>query len=392
MSVLIIGGGIGGLAAAVALRRVGIAARVFERAPEIHEVGAALSVFSNAVKALQRMGLEEQIRSLGPELIKVSFLSASGRVLSSTNVQEVSRACGAASLVVHRADLQQMLLEALDADQVITGKEYVGIVQDEDGVTVRFADQTEARGQITIGADGVRSTVAASLFGDEHLRFAGYYCYWAMAETPDVPTHEGLYVLLPGIQFGLIPEVRPGETYWFLCRNAAIGTSASDTEHDHLTLLRSVAGQLPGDLGDMVARTDAKSLVIDDVFDRPRRKAWGRGRVSLLGDAAHPTTPTFGQGACMAIEDAVVLADSLRRAEDPVAGLRAYENRRLKRTTMITKLSWRYGNIMQYEHPALVKWRTLTLATPFHRWMAQRILRRSLSFDAPELSGAPSMH
>ena len=184
MSVLIIGG----LAAAVALRRVGIAARVFERAPEIHEVGAALSVFSNAVKALQRMGLEEQIRSLGPEVIKISFLSTSGRVLASTNVQEVSRACGAASLVVHRADLQQMPLEALDADQVNTGKEYVGIVQDEDGVTVRFADQTEARGQIAIGADGIRSAVAASLFGDEHLRFAGYYCYRAMAETPDVPT------------------------------------------------------------------------------------------------------------------------------------------------------------------------------------------------------------
>ena len=390
MSVLIIGGGIGGLAAAVALRRAGIAARVFERAPEISEVGASLSVFSNAVNALRRMGLEEQVLSLGPEVIKTKFLSTTGRVISTISFEDISRACGAPSLVVHRADLQQMLLKALDADQVIAGKEVVGVVQDEDGVTVRFADRTEARGQIAIGANGIRSAVATSLFGEEALRSAGYYCYRAMAATPDVPTREALYVLLPGIQFGLFPEVRPGETYWFLCRNDAAGISCSDTGYDHSALLRSIAGQLPGDLGDMVTRTDTKSLIIDDVFDRPRRKAWGRGRVSLLGDAAHPTTPTFGQGACMAIEDAVVLADSLRRAEDPVAGLRAYEKRRLKRTTMITRLSWRYGNIMQYEHPVLVKWRTLTLPTALSRWNSRRDLRRTLSFDAPELSGPMS--
>ena len=385
MSVLIIGGGIGGLAAAVALRRVGIDAKVFERAPEISEVGASLSVFSNAVKALRWMGLEEQVLSVGPEVIKTTFLSTTGQVLSTIHVEDISQACGAPSLVVHRADLQQLLLNALDTDQVSTGKEFVGVVQDEDGVTVRFADQTEARGQIAIGADGIRSTVAASLFGEEEPRFAGYYCYRAMAATPDVMTREAIYVLLPGIQFGLFPEVRPGETYWFLCRNGATGTASSATEYDHSAILGSVARQLPGDLGEMVTRTDTESLIIDDVFDRPQRKAWGRGRVSLLGDAAHPITPTFGQGGCMAIEDAVVLADSLRRAEDPVTGLRAYEKRRLKRTTMITRLSWHYGNIMQYEHPVLVKWRTLTLQTALGRWNSRRILRRSLSFDAPEL-------
>ena len=188
MSVLIIGGGIGGLAAAVALRRAGIAARVFERAPQISEVGASLSIFSNAVKALRRMGLEDQVLSLGPEVVKARFLSTTGQVLSSIDVEDISRDCGAASVVVHRADLQQMLLNALDADQVATGKECVGVVQDEDGVTVRFADRTEARGQIAIGADGIRSTVSTSLFGEEGLRSAGYYCYRAMAATPDVPT------------------------------------------------------------------------------------------------------------------------------------------------------------------------------------------------------------
>ena len=157
VSVLIVGGGIGGLAAAVALRRVGFAVQVFERAPEIHEIGAAISVFSNAVKALRAMGLEDQVLSLAPALTKIRFLSPSGDTLTSTDVQAVSRACGAASIMVHRADLQRTLLEALDPEQVNTSKECIGVTQDEAGVTVHFADQTQVRGEVAIGADGVRN-------------------------------------------------------------------------------------------------------------------------------------------------------------------------------------------------------------------------------------------
>ena len=390
MSVLIVGGGIGGLATAVALGRVGIDAHVFERAPEIQEVGAAVSIWSNAVKALRRMGLEERALSLGAEISTVAFSSAEGRVASSVNAESVSRACGASSIMVHRADLQRMLLDSLEPQRVNTAKECIGVAQDGSRVTVRFADGTEARGEVVIGADGIRSTVAASVFGDEKLRFAGYHCYRAMAETPKVPGNEALTILFPGVQFGLFPDVRPGETYWFLCRNSPVGTAAPDPRDEHS--FRSILGELPRDFGDMVAGTDAGNIVVDDVFDRPRRKLWSRGRVSLLGDAAHPTTPTLGQGACLAIEDAVVLADSLQRAVDPVAGLREYEDRRRRRTAMTTRLSWRYGNILQAKHPALVKWRTLSLRMPVSRWYSQRMLRRLLSYDVPELRRSPAVH
>ena len=385
MSVLIIGGGIGGLAAAVALRRVGIAAHVFERAPEIHEVGAAISVFSNAVKALRCLGLEDQILSLAPELLAIRFLTPSGQLLTSTDVGEVSKECGAASIIVHRADLQQTLLEALDAEQINTAKECVGVTQDEDGVTVHFADQTQVRGDVAIGADGIRSTVAASMFGARDLRYSGYHCWRAMAETPDVPRNEGIWVLLPGIQFGLLPEVRPGKSYWFVCKNAPIGAAAWYTERDQSALLRSIAAQLPGALGEMVTGTNTDNIFVDDICDRPSHRLWGRGRVSLLGDAAHPMTPTFGQGACMAIEDAVTLADSLQHATDPVAGLRSYEKKRRRRTTVTANLSCQSGKILQWEHPALVWWRTLTLSSKLSHWNAQRILRWFLKHDVPEL-------
>ncbi len=386
MSVLIIGGGIGGLAAAVALRRVGITAHVFERAPQINEVGAALSIWSPAVTALRRMGLEDQILPLGPNILRLNILSPVGQVISSTNIDEISRASGAASVMVHRADLQQILLQALHKEQVHTEKECIGVVQDQDGATVRFADETEARGTIVIGADGIRSAVAASMFGDEGLRFSGYYCYRAMAATPDVPDHEVISILLPGMHFGLFPRVRRAQAYWFLCRNSPPGAGTPDDRCDHPALLQSIASRLPDGIGDMIANTDARSILIDDVFDRRPRKIRGRGRVTLLGDAAHPTTPTFGQGACMAIEDAVVLAHCLQRGKDPIAALRNYEKRRRRRTTMITNLSWRYGNFLQYERRALVLGRKLLLATPFSRWNLRRILRRSLTYDLPQLS------
>ena len=385
MSVLIAGGGIGGLAAAVAMRRVGIDTRVFERAPEIREVGAGVTIWSNAVVALRRLGLEEQVRLLGSEMLRINALSPEGPLISSTNVEEVSRACGAPSLALHRADLQRVLLDALDTEQVSTAKECVGVTQDQHGVTLRFADGEEVAGMLAIGADGVRSAVAASLFGSQQLRAARYYCYRAIAETPGVSRHEVLSVLLPGVQLGVFPEVRPGEAYWFLCRNKPFDAIVGDADYDHMAFLRSVSGRLPAELGDMIIATDPDRILVDEVLDRPPDKQWGRGRVSLIGDAAHPMAPTFGQGACMAIEDAVVLADSLKRAKDPATGLRDYENRRRRRTAMITRLSWRYGNVLQWEHPALVGWRTLFAATPLGPWNLRRILRRTLSHEAPEL-------
>jgi len=262
------------------------------------------------------------------------------QLLTSTKAGEVSKEGGAPSIIVHRVDLLQTLLDALDAEQINTAKECVGVTQDEDGVTVDFADQTQVRGDVAIGADGIRSTVAASMFGARDLRYSGYHCSRAMAETPDVPRYEGIWVLLPGIQFALLPDVRPGESYWGACKNAPIGAAACYTDLDQSAQLRTILARLPGALGEMVTGTNTDNIFVDDIFDRPSHRLWGRGRVSLLGDFAHPMTPTFGQGACMAIEDAVTLANSLQQATDPVSGLRSYEKRRRRRTTATTNLSW----------------------------------------------------
>src|SRR5262249_36522611 len=152
--VLIVGGGPGGLAAAVALRHAGIEAEVFERASKLQEVGAGLSLWSNAIAALAHLGLADAVVARGPVLARALSPTAGGRLLSNAPLGEIGRRAGHPSVCIHRADLQDVLAAAA---RPVLGAECTGVVEDADGVTVRFADGREERGALVIGADGIRS-------------------------------------------------------------------------------------------------------------------------------------------------------------------------------------------------------------------------------------------
>jgi FAD-dependent urate hydroxylase len=181
-AVLIIGGGIGGLAAAVALRRVGLRAQVFERVPELREEGAGLSLWSNAVKALRRLGLEEAVVAHGSAIERAVTLPPSGQTLSEMSIGELSRRVGCPTVCVHRADLQQALTAGLAAGQLHLDKTCVGFEQDTHGVTAYFADGQSQRGTLLIGADGLRSAVRQQLLGPAEPRYAGYCAFRGVAE------------------------------------------------------------------------------------------------------------------------------------------------------------------------------------------------------------------
>jgi 2-polyprenyl-6-methoxyphenol hydroxylase-like FAD-dependent oxidoreductase len=168
--VLVIGGGIGGLAAAVALGRVGVPATVFERAPVIQEVGAGLSLWSNAVKALRRLGLEERVLPLGSVVERVRTITQGGRFLNETDIGGLGRRAGASSICVHRADLQRVLAEAIPSGRLHTGRTCVGFAQDSRGVTAAFAEGGPAGGTVLVGADGIRSAVRDQLLGKSEPR------------------------------------------------------------------------------------------------------------------------------------------------------------------------------------------------------------------------------
>lgn len=387
MKIIIAGAGIGGLSTAVALKKIGLQASVYERAPEIREAGAGFTIWANAMKALRRIGLEDQVRSLGAVLTAVHTYSPGGKIIYSMDVGSTSRTCGADSLCIHRADLQRTLAEALDPDQIITDYECIGV---ETATTtgkhrILFADGSAEEADIVIGADGLNSTVRETLFGLVPPRYAGYYCYRAITEAPGLPVNEAYFCLKAGMQIGFFPFGRPGQTYWFVCPNAPRNRAHPDSRYDHRSFLLETARALPPHLAEIIANTDPERYIIGNIADRPPGRIWGRNGITLLGDAAHPTTPNLGQGACMAIEDAIVLADQLSHNADPVRALRAYERIRYRRTAAVTRNSRNAGKLYQMENSLLIALRTGLFRLPVTDWISRIMQTRFMRYDPPEL-------
>lgn len=351
MKAIVVGGGIGGLAAAIALQRAGLEVVVFERAEELREIGAGVALWANATKALRKLGVYEAVRAAGAE-IGGEARSWRGRKLFSLPADGLRRRFGSPNLVVHRADLQAALLSALPRGTVRLGAELVGFGQDGKGVTARFADGREEAGDLLVGADGIRSAVRARLLGDGEPLFSGLTAWRGISEVGEdvAPPGVGLNLWGRGAEFGLA-SIGGGRAYWYFSRNAPEGALESPAGRK-----REVLEHLRGWYGparEAVEATGESKILRTDLYDREPAKRWGEGRVTLLGDAAHPMTPHLGQGACQAIEDAVVLADGLRGVESVATGLRSYEDRRIGRTGDIVRRSRRVGQVMQVESPLL---------------------------------------
>jgi 2-polyprenyl-6-methoxyphenol hydroxylase-like FAD-dependent oxidoreductase len=352
---IVVGGGIGGLTAAVALLRAGLEVRVFERAEELRAVGAGISIWANAVRALERVGLGDAVGGLGAE-IGVEVRSWRGDLLTAMPASEMRR-LGGANLALHRADLQTALLSALPEGTIRTGSRFVRFENGAGQVVAHFADGREERGDLLVGADGLFSTVREQLHGDGRPRYAGYTA-WRGVAVPGrelVPEGGDLGLMGRGSEFGLA-NIGRGRFYWYLTKNApeGEGDDPAGRKGEVLERLRGWYGPAP----EAVEVTDEEAILRSDIYDRePLGEVWGRGRVTLLGDAAHPMTPNLGQGACQAIEDAVVLAHSLaeRPAED---ALRHYEGRRAGRTAMIQHRSRLAGRwFFQLENPIVCRLR-----------------------------------
>lgn len=362
--VIVVGGGIGGLAAAVALQQVGIAATVYERMSAIREVGAALALWPNGVKALAALGLREALDRIGMPEERGRIYSWRGALLSETLMRDVERRFGAPVMVVHRADLQAMLLAAFDMGRVVLDAACTGFRQTAHGVTALFAGGYTAAGDLLIGADGIHSAVRAQMFGHQRPRYSGYTAWRGIAGT-DTPLGEpglGFETWGVGVRFGAA-HITPQRVYWYGTRNAPEGeTDAPEGRKQEVTtLFRGWHAPIP----QIIAATPAAAILRNDIHDRPPLDHWSRGRVTLLGDAAHATTPNLAQGACQAIEDGVVLARCLRDSPDVATALAAYEARRRRRANLVITTSWRLGQAGQWEHPLLCRLRdALIRATP----------------------------
>lgn len=361
---LVIGGGIGGLTAAIALQRVGMEAAVFERAGALEEAGAGLTLWPNAISALRRIGLGGALATVGQPVTHSRILSWRGDVLADLPVGLLERRFGAPMMGVHRGELQSALVAALAPGTLSTGAACVGFTHDAGGVHARLAGDQEAAGVLLVGADGIRSTIRAQLWGQAPLRYAGYTAWRGVARVPSRlwPAETASEIWGAGKRFGLVP-LTGGRVYWFAAVNApesAPEGAPGRPSGRQRELLDRFHGW-PDAVLAAIEGTDEPAILRNDIYDRPPLAHWSQGRVTLLGDAAHPMTPNMGQGACQAIEDAAALAACLASTRNVTAALRAYERRRLARANAIVRQSLGIGQIAQWEQPWLVGARNLAL-------------------------------
>ena len=344
--VLVAGAGIGGLTAGCALARAGFEVCVVERTPELLPVGAGITVQANAMLALRRIGLDAAVAAEGVALDLSQLRRDDGRVLASTSLAGLERALGAPSIAVHRGRLQRVLLDALGQGRIELGAPVVGFDADASGVVLRLGDGRRLEGDVLIGADGLRSGVRAALHGAEEPVYAGYTTWRGVAKARGlVASGYGTEMWGRGRRVGFV-SIGHGEVYWFSVVDAPAG--GRDTPGRVRAELLERFGDFAAPVPELLASTEERSIVRTDVFDRPPLERWGRGRVTLLGDAAHPMTPNLGQGGCQAIEDAIVLAECLRAGtEDLESGLRSYEDRRAARAHWFVAQSRSLGRVAQ---------------------------------------------
>jgi 2-polyprenyl-6-methoxyphenol hydroxylase-like FAD-dependent oxidoreductase len=279
--------------------------------------------------------------------------------------------------MIHRADLLAVLAGAVGADGIRTGAEVTGVESRGERVVARLADGSEVAGDVLIGADGIRSTVRRDILGEVAPRYAGYTIWRWVAPFPGSRLRPG-ESWGAGARFG--QAALPGErAYAYATLSTPAGGRGAAGERREL---ERVFSGWHAPIPDLVAAAPEAAILRNDSYDLPPLRAWGRGRVTLLGDAAHAMTPNLGQGACQALEDAVALSEWLRDAPDVERALRGYETQRRRPTASFQRRSRSAGAVGQWRHPlALLARRVLA------RTVLSRLSEREMRAIAADASG-----
>lgn len=379
LRVLIIGGGIGGLTAAVAFRRKGWDAVVYEATPELRPVGKGIWMPTNAMQVLGRLGLAATVTKAGWPLDRIQLRTKTGTVLSTIDLGLVQAQYGHTTISIHRATLVDILSAGLPPGMLHLGKRFTGFVQEANEVVARFEDGTEVRGDLLVGADGIRSAVREQLFPKVRLRYSGQTCYRGLTEMdlPNGLTKTCWEVWGGRCRFGF-SAVGPHQVYWFAtvsCQEDGEDRSGATTHQ----LAEWYTG-FPSPIPELVAGARTEDIIRTDLHDFLPIPRWHGSRIVLIGDAAHAMTPNLGQGGAQAIEDAFVLAEQLDGHDSTAEALDRYQRMRMPKAAWIVNTAWRFGQLSHWQNPAARWVRDLALRwTP--RWVNRNQLNRLYSLD-----------
>lgn len=376
--VLIAGAGIAGLTAALALDRRGIRSTVFERQPEPREHASAIQIFVNGMLALHELGLGDRLERISRPVHDYRFRSWRGKLLFEVPVGEIARGQNAPPpVVVRRPELLELLLDAVGDDVVRWGADCVGYEQEDDCVLLRLSDGSEQRGAFLLGADGTDSFVRRQLVPEATPRFAGYQYLRALTRFDRVPEYDFWVTFGRGDRF-LFHDLGDLWVYWAGVLVAEPGTG--DPPEGRKAQLLERFREFPAPIPALIEATDEGAIYRTDIRDLEPKHSWVDGRVALIGDAAHATTPNLGRGAGEAISDAVALARTLAAAGGLGGGvpqaLVAYGAERRAATAAVQRRSWKIGRIASWSNPV-----ACTLREELMRRVVSRAMRRGMEAE-----------
>jgi salicylate hydroxylase len=343
---VVVGGGLGGIAAAVALARAGIDVQVHEQAQQLTEVGAGVSLAPNGLRMLERLGAGAGVRQAGARYAAAQLRLWDGRTMEHEPYQftVVGQSVG-----IHRADLLGLLAGLLPPGAVRTGQRCTGFRQDAGSATAVFADGTTATGDVVIGADGIHSVLQGFVVTPAEPVFSGVVAYRGLVPRPEEYPAGTLQMWVGEGKHFLVFPVRAGQllNYVGFVSSATAVRESWSAAGDPVALAAHFAGWDPV-IGKVIAAISGPggSGFQWGMYDRAPLPSWSSGRLTLLGDAAHPMLPHLGQGVNQALEDAVALATLLGAGPSPAdvpRALAAYEALRRDRTARVQLGSRRQG-------------------------------------------------
>ena len=347
---LIVGAGIGGLAAGLALKRAGWDVRIFERAVNPRELGFALLLAPNAIAALEELGVAGPVVAGGATPTSAEVRRPDGRVLRRIDISDSRRAIGGVPVVALRTVVHGALLDAVGRDALTLGAEVTGVSAAGSHPSITLAGGETVKGDLVVGADGVHSAVRRALhpseapprpFGLRALRGV------VSGTSHNLGSLGGILYLGRGLESAIV-KAGPDVVYFYVSLRSDL---VANVDGDPVRMLGRAREILDEGFGAVAAPARPEDLRVDDLFDRDPLPYWGTHQVTLLGDAAHPLLPHTGQGAAQALEDAVALGRVLAHERHIPDALRHYERVRAKRTTTLLYQGRRYAGAMRTTNP-----------------------------------------
>jgi 2-polyprenyl-6-methoxyphenol hydroxylase-like FAD-dependent oxidoreductase len=360
MRVIICGAGIGGLACAAALQAQGLEASVYESAPQFAPLGAGITLAYNAMQVMRGLGLEKPIVSRGHRIRRATICDRMFSPLTANRLETLEEEFGVPFTGIARHALHEVLISALPSSSLHLGRTLIGYQTSQAGAIAHFSDGARVDCDLLICADGLHSAARNQMHPAVQPRYSGQTSWRGLlpAEGAEIEPHTAVEAWGPGSRFGAL-HIGSDLLYWFAAATSPPGLKAGH-HRDHRQDMLDILAPYHRIFSSVVERTDPERILRTDIWDLPALPCWQQGRVVLLGDAAHATTPNLGQGAAQALEDAYCLGLCLGRFDLDTALRRYWQLRRHKAEWIVT-FSRRFGWVGSWTHPLAVQLRNWLL-------------------------------